>query len=166
MTSQKKKTKPQIKCKCNTMFFCMQFSSPETSWLLEVSTWCLKFLTLERRKRFTPRWGVVCKVLSYSKILCLIYKSPTRLCLWFKCSWSHSSEYTVFIWDGKLLKFNKIFWAQSFFCSFFPPLMILKPWILILWAAPIVLWQRRAYLPEVGVTVTVYEQTTQNLAKS
>lgn len=43
--------------------------------------------------------------------------------------------------------------------------MILKPWILTLWAAPIVLGQSRAYLPEVGVTVTVYEQTTQNLAK-
>lgn len=43
--------------------------------------------------------------------------------------------------------------------------MILKARILTVWAAPIVLWQGRAYLPEVGVTVTVYEQTTQNLAK-
>lgn len=44
--------------------------------------------------------------------------------------------------------------------------MILKSWIHTVWAAAIVLWQRSAYLSEGDLAVTVYEQTTQNLAKS
>lgn len=94
---------------------------------------------------------------------------PTvKVYVWFIKDWTYDSsadEITVFIWDGKVAKVNNVFGHSCFFFLFFPPVMILKPWILTLWAAPIVLWQGRAYLPEVGVTVTVYEQTTQNLAE-
>lgn len=46
------------------------------------------------------------------------------------------------------------------------PAMVLKSRIHTVWAAAIVLWQRSAYLSEGDLAVTVYEQTTQNLAKS
>lgn len=32
-----------------------------------------------------------------------------------------------------------------------------------MWAAPIVLWQRSAYLSKGDIAMTVYEQTAQNL---
>lgn len=93
----KKLPKPQIKCKCNMMFFCMQFPSAETSWHLEVSTWCLNILILERKRNVSLIDDEL-----YAKFC------PTvEVHVWFvkDCTCDSSAdEITIFIWDGKVAK--------------------------------------------------------------